>query len=239
MPAPSPAPAFLGVYLIYGADATGPWYYVGKGDHVRAEQSRVFRGGRSFQMLATGLGPAEAYRTEAVLIAGLQAAGVRLLNAVAGHGVAGRTPHGSLAATMSPAGGAQTLTLAQLGVGLVVALTFGWGSAPTATNVVLEARQAWALKAPAVAKIEALAEAGTPARLFAVAKGGPILATFVITGLRRLGPAAGPNEGRWEFDLATDLSALGFQGHRLPIPPNSGVRYVTPQGASAADFLVC
>jgi hypothetical protein len=227
--------AFLGVYLVKGSDSDGPWFYVGKGDHARADVSRRTRGGTSFSMLAVNLDTAAALQTEAALINGLREAGVRLVNDVSGHGAALLTPYGSLAAALGRPD-ARTLSLTELGIGLAVSTSFAWGNPATTVNIAREVRQAWPVDAACAAKIRTLADAGTPVRLMAVAaRSGPVIGAFLITGLRKI--TSGDNAGRWEFDLATDLVAKDLVGHRLPFPPNSAVRYFAPSAASRSAFL--
>ncbi len=148
---------------------------------------------------------------------------------IAGSGLAHGRP-------LAPEGGSRRLTANELGVGLVVSTGFAWGHTPTVVNIALEVRQAWSVDSRCAAKIQAFADAGTPVRLLAVAaRSGRVIGCFVITGLRKI--AFGDNEGRWEFDLASDVAGRALIGHQLPSHANSGVRYFTPADAAVKHFL--
>lgn len=222
--------AWQGVYLVHGSDPSGDFYYVGKGDLLRAHTSLAIRGGHRVEILASGLTEEAAYTVECATIKALQEAGVRILNKVNGHGAAKLTYAEALAASLSPQGGARTrLTLDDVGVAIELTLNLIHGHAGDDVRVSLF--KYWGIARDGVRQIRHLLKGGTQIRVLGVAPSGIVAASFLLTSVK-----TEPHGGRRYLGLAADRDAIRFLGHYAPVRRQPGILYLTPAGAGWKYF---
>lgn len=231
----APSDGWNGVYLVSGVDGAGPFYYVGKGDLNRAHTSKRERGGSHVQMLGVGLSDRVAHVVETSVMKAFEVAGVRAVNLVNGHGSAALKPGAALAATTAPKSGAcRTLTLEEMGPGLLVPANLIHGAG--AAGVRQEVYRSWSMDSALVTHSRRLLAGGMHLRLFAVASPSVVVGVYQIHAICTF-PAGHRFEGGRYFTVSYDAADESLRGHYSPHHRQPGVRYLGDGQVGRAAFL--